>query len=75
MVRSIPASSTSFRGYMVANFLENQPNKICRHLSKKALKGRVFGRQNHEGKGKDIKKKEREGRKENKTGKKRWLHS
>ena len=60
---------------MVANFLENQPNKICRHLSKKALKGRVFGRQNHEGKGKDIKKKEREGRKENKTGKKRWLHS
>ena len=65
---------------MVANFLENQPNKICRHLSEKALKGRVFGRdklQNHsnEGKGKDIKEKEQEGRKENKTGKKRWLHS
>ena len=64
--------------YKSSRVFENQPNKICSHLSEKALKDSFFKPekfQNHcnEGKGKE-KKQERGERKEEKR-KKQWLHS
>ena len=64
--------------FISSRFFENQPSDICRHLSEKASKGRLFGPdklQNHtnEAKGKE-KKKERGGKKEEKR-KKQWLQT
>ena len=59
-------------------FLENQPNKICSHLTEKASKDRFLKPgelQNHNNKGKgNEKKKERKEGKEEKR-KNQWLHS
>ena len=59
--------------YISSRLFENQPNEICSHLSKKPLKGRLFGPdelQNHTNKRKGKeKKKERGGRKEGKRKK------
>ena len=58
-------------------FFENQPNKICSHLSEKASKGRFlkpkkFQNHSNEGKEKEKKKERGEGKEEKK--KKQWLH-
>ena len=64
--------------YISSNFFENQPNKICSHLSEKARIGRFLKPkklQNHSNKGKvKEKKKEREEGNEEKR-KRQWLHS
>ena len=65
-----------FFTYISSRFFDNQPNKICSHLSQKASKGRFLKReklQNHtnEGKGKEKKKsgeKERRRRKKKSNG-------
>ena len=63
---------------MFSRFFENQPNKICSHLSEKASKGRFLKPQkiqNHSKKGKGREKKKEQGEEKEEKKKKQWLHS
>ena len=63
---------------MFSQFFENQPNKICSHLSEKASKGRFLKPeklQNHSKKGKGKEKKKERGEEKEEKRKTKWLHS
>ena len=63
---------------MFSRFFENQPNKICSHLSEKASKGRFLKPekiQNYSKKGKGKEKKKEQGEEKEEKKKKQWLHS
>ena len=73
LINTVIANWTFFiYKYKSSRVFENQPNKICSHLSEKALKDRFFKPekfQNHcnEGKGKESKSEEKERRRREKS--------
>ena len=59
-------------------FFENQPNKICRHLSEKESKGRFLKSENLQTtvtKEKERRKRKGEEKERRRGEKKQWLHS
>ena len=63
---------------MFSRFFDNQPNKICSHLTEKASKGRFLKPeklQNHSEKGKGKEKKKEQGEEKEEKKKKQCLHS
>ena len=64
---------------MFSRLFENQPNKICSHLSEKASKGRFLKPeklQNHSNEGKGKEKKKERGEEKEEKRKTQWtLHS
>ena len=77
--RCVSVTETETEKVYLADFLRNQPNEICSHLSEKASKGtflkpeKLQDHSNELRKRKEKKKERREGKEEKKN--KPWFHS